>query len=167
MNYKLLVNYLNQYDHIDYLKRSINNDSAKKLVEKYRWNGNPVCPHCGSLNPYKTKIGYKCSDNECYKRFSIIKGTIFENSKIPLKKWIHLFQLTGKGLQVTQIARIVGISQKTAHYAYLKIATSIYGIDWIKRKKRICEIDKSKILLQKLNESIIDNYGAKYTERTQ
>ena len=46
-----------------------------------------VCPHCKSGNPYKTNRGYKCKNVECQKKFTAFVGTIFENSKLPLRTW--------------------------------------------------------------------------------
>ncbi|MEZ4777952.1 MAG: IS1595 family transposase [Flavobacteriaceae bacterium] len=95
-----------------------------EYYEKIRWNGNPACPHCGSLNPYKTTRGYKCSDNECYKKFTVKVGTIFENSKIPFRIWfasIYLATNHKKGISSVQLASDLGITQKTAWFVLHRI----------------------------------------------
>jgi transposase-like protein len=64
-----------------------------------RWKGNPVCPHCGKHKPYKLKDGkaWRCANKDCKKNFSVTKGTVFENSKIPLSKWVAtIYILTAK-----------------------------------------------------------------------
>ncbi len=68
---------------------------ARMYIEKLRWPNGPVCPHCGGVEPYritakpgsKTRDGlYKCK--ACRKQFTVTVGTIFEDSHIPLNKWL-------------------------------------------------------------------------------
>ncbi|GGG31756.1 transposase [Christiangramia forsetii] len=84
MNFKSLPQLL------DYFKDEA---TCIEYYENIRWGGTPVCPHCGSENPYKTTRGYKCSNNECYKKFTVKVGTIFENSKIPFRIWFAAIYL--------------------------------------------------------------------------
>jgi hypothetical protein len=44
-------------------------------------NGDPVCPHCGSLDAYSitTRRRFKCAD--CGKQYSVTSGTIFHSRK--------------------------------------------------------------------------------------
>ena len=72
MNFKSLPHLLDHFRE---------EETCIEYYANLRWGGNPVCPHCGSENPYKTNRGYKCSSNECYKKFTVKTGTIFENSK--------------------------------------------------------------------------------------
>lgn len=48
-----------------------------------------MCPHCGHKKVYTTNRGYECASKECYKKFSVISGTIFENTKIKLNLWFE------------------------------------------------------------------------------
>ena len=72
-------------------------DAARALLEDMRWQGNPTCPHCGGLEPYtltakatSKKPGrkglYKCK--ACRKQFTVTVGTVFEDSRIPISKWL-------------------------------------------------------------------------------
>lgn len=86
-----------------------------------RWGNNePTCPHCGSAKKaYVTNRGYKCSDKDCYKKFSVISGTIFENTKIPLRTWfaaIYLCTAHKKGISSLQLSRDLNITQKSAWF---------------------------------------------------
>jgi len=95
-----------------------------KYYEQIRWNGNVVCPHCGSERTYKTNRGYKCADNTCYKKFTVRVGTIFENSNIPLRTWfasIFLATTHKKGISSVQLALDLGITQKTAWFVLHRI----------------------------------------------
>lgn len=115
MNFKSLPQLL------DYFKDEA---TCIEYYENIRWNGNAVCPHCGSENPYKTNRGYKCSNNECYKKFTVKVGTIFENSKIPFRIWfaaIYLATSHKKGISSVQLALDLGITQKTAWFVLHRI----------------------------------------------
>ena len=87
-----------------------------------RWGENDEnahCPHCGSLKVYHFKDGrnHKCGD--CRKRFSIKVGTIFEDTKIPLRKWFAaIWMITShkKGIASTQLAKDIKVTQKTAWF---------------------------------------------------
>lgn len=82
-----------------------------------RWRDGEFCPLCGGGRVYhfsdcKT---FKCGD--CRKRFSIKVGTIFHDTKLPLRKWfmaIWLITNHKKGIASTTLARDLKITQKSA-----------------------------------------------------
>src|ERR1700722_2633998 len=85
-------------------------DQAREHLEKLLWPEGPVCPHCGSLNagPLKGKTCrkglYGCRD--CRRQFTVTVGTIFEDSHLPLSKWIkavHLMCSSKKGISALQL----------------------------------------------------------------
>lgn len=84
-----------------------------------RWAAGAYCPLCGSARVYhfSDKRTHKCGD--CRKRFSIKVGTIFEDSKIELRKWfmaVWLITSHKKGIASTQLAKDIGVTQKTAWF---------------------------------------------------
>ncbi len=89
-------------------------------LEKLRWPKGIVCPCCGSTRKIyrlKRRHTYKCAD--CRKQFSVRKGTIFEESRLPLRKWFAaawLLTSNRKGIPSTQLAREIGVTQKTAWF---------------------------------------------------
>jgi transposase-like protein len=103
-------------------------DAARDFIESRLWPNGPVCPHCGCTEAYTLtakpeskkpvrKGVYKCK--ECRKQFSVRIGTIFEESKIPLCKWLmalHLLTSSKKGMSSLQISREVGITPKSAWF---------------------------------------------------
>ena len=73
----------------DIYKAFPNEEACYQYLESTWWGGNITCPYCESTKPYRLR-GYKrfkCSQKGCLKKFSIISGTIFENTKIPIQKW--------------------------------------------------------------------------------
>ena len=84
-----------------------------------RWADGAFCPLCGSTRVYhfSDQRTHKCGD--CRKRFSIKVGSIFEDSKIELRKWmmaIWLITSHKKGIASTQLAKDIGVTQKTAWF---------------------------------------------------
>lgn len=101
--------------------------AAFAFVEAVIWNGEPVCPHCGCVgriyaikpNPdKKVRIGLKkCGD--CRKQFTVRVGTIFEDSHLPMTKWlqaIFLMCASKKGVSAHQLHRTLECTYKTAWF---------------------------------------------------
>jgi len=101
-------------------------DKCRAYMEHMRWGGNPTCPFCGMHNPYKLKDGktYRCKQSGCRKDFTVTVGTVFENSKVKLSVWMAaLYLCTGhkKGVSSHQLARDLGLTQKTAWFVEHRI----------------------------------------------
>jgi transposase-like protein len=83
------------------------------------WKNGEFCPHCGHDTIYHFSDGktHKCA--QCRQRFSIKVGTIFEDTKIGIRKWlaaIWLITSHRKGIASTQLARDIDVTQKTAWF---------------------------------------------------
>jgi transposase-like protein len=92
-------------------------DAAIAHFTSVRWRDGAFCPHCGGTKIYTfaDKKTHKCA--ACGSRFSIKVGTIFEDTKVPLRKWMFaIWMLTShkKGIASTTLARDIGVTQKTA-----------------------------------------------------
>lgn len=112
----------NLHELLDFFK---DETICKEYYEQKRWGGNPACPHCGNAGKiYRTNRGYKCGEKTCYKKFSVISGTIFENTKIGLRVWfaaMYLISTSKKGISSLQLAEQLGITQKTAWFVNHRI----------------------------------------------
>jgi len=108
---------------------------AYEYLEELRWAGRPYCPHCGSFAEHyflkpangtsrKTTRGssserrvWKCRD--CRKQFSVLTGTIFHGSKIPVRKWLLvIFDMASckNGMSAREIERKYGLASKSAWF---------------------------------------------------
>jgi transposase-like protein len=96
---------------------------AYEHLAKLRWPNGPRCVHCGSEKVYtlnvksSKRVVLKCG--KCRKQFSATVGTIFEDSHIPLSKWIMAVQLmcsSKKGISSHQLHRMLGITYKSAWF---------------------------------------------------
>jgi len=101
-----------------------NAEAARKYIEARRWPKGAVCPHCqGAERITARKDGfYRC--NPCKKDFTVRTGTIFERSHVPLHKWIYamyLLMTARKGISSLQLAKEIGVTQKTAWFVLQRI----------------------------------------------
>lgn len=99
-----------------------------RFLETLRWDGQPVCPHCGTAKkPYTVKArgkfkeipSYRCSERECGLPFTVRTGSIFEGSKVELRKWLQAsyeISISKKGISSVELAQRIGVSQKTAWF---------------------------------------------------
>lgn len=96
---------------------------CRNFLAEERWHGSPVCPYCGCKKVYRKKDGrHICK--ECKRTFSVLVGTVFQNTKLPLLSWfiaIHLLCNGKKGVSSCQLAREIGVTQKTAWFMLQKI----------------------------------------------
>ena len=95
--------------------------ACRDYLIQQRWNGKPVCPHCGFERCYIIENGkkFKCASPDCYKKFSVTVGTVFECSNIPLTKWLmalYLCTAHKKGISSYQLGKDIGIAQKSAWF---------------------------------------------------
>ncbi len=94
--------------------------SCVRHLERLRWPEGIVCPWCASTGQiYRLSRGHRYRCCECKRDFSVRKGTIFEESRLPLRKWFAAAWLVAthrKGIPSTQLAREIGVTQKTAWF---------------------------------------------------
>lgn len=104
-------------------------DTPKKCMEaiaQSRWaDGDVVCPYCGGHHCYTRSDGRDIC-KKCHKSFSVLVGTIFENTKISLVKWfmaMYLISSHKKGVSSHQLSRDLSVTQKTAWFILHKVRT--------------------------------------------
>lgn len=103
-----------------------NEEAARLYFENGRWGDEPACGHCGSLDVNECKdhkpMPYRCRD--CRKHFSVRTGTVLAESRLGLHKWlmaIYMMTTARKGIPSTQMARELGVTQKTAWFLAQRI----------------------------------------------
>jgi transposase-like protein len=132
-------------------------EKAREYLEKMRWAKGMVCPHCGSLEAYKlapkpdsnkpVRNGvYKCK--VCREQFTVTVGTIFEDSHIPLHKWLMAIQLlcsSKKGMSAHQLHRMLGITYKSAWFMAHRIRYAMSQPPVVGKLQGIIEADETYI----------------------
>jgi len=152
-------------------------DKARELLESMRWKDGATCPHCNADKAYKleakaeSKSGgrkglWKCA--ECRKQFTVTVGTIFEDSRIPLNKWllaIHLICSSKKGMSAHQLHRSLGITYKSAWFMCHRIRYAMTQEPLFSKLNGTVEVDetyvggKSKNMHKSVREKRIQGRG--------
>src|SRR5947208_10969907 len=100
-------------------------DEARETIERILWPNGPVCAHCGAVENVTRLQGqahrpgvFQC--NNCHEQFTVTVGTIFEDSHLPLRKWLMAFALlcsAKKGISALQLQRELDLgSYRTAWF---------------------------------------------------
>lgn len=104
---------------------------AVRFIEELRWGSEPACPRCGSLDVRQmqdrqgnrnARFLWRC--HGCKRQFTVRIGTIFEDSRIPMRIWCHAFWracASKKGVSALQISRETGLSYKSALFMMHRI----------------------------------------------
>ena len=119
--------------------RFASDETAREYIEMILWPNGPVCPHCKNsdqkriwkiqANPdKKIRAGlHRCA--ECNKEFTVTVGTIFEDSHIPLRKWLvawYMICSSKKGISSLQLQRNLDLgSYRTALFMTHRIRHAI------------------------------------------
>jgi transposase-like protein len=133
-------------------------ESARAFFEKQRWPDGTVCPFCGligeayrlkakaeSKSPVRLGV-WKCAG--CRKQFTITKGTIFEDSHIPLNIWlmaIHLICASKKGMSAHQLHRMLGVTYKSAWFMVHRLRYAATQDPLAAQLTGIVEVDEAYI----------------------
>jgi transposase-like protein len=134
-----------------------NEDAAREFLEAQRWPEGPVCPHCGvigestKLQPKEgssTRKGvYQC--RSCREQYTVTVGTIFEDSHLPLHKWllaIHLMCSSKKGISALQLQRNLELgSYRTAWFMGHRIRLAMTQEPMAAMLKGVVEVDETYV----------------------
>ena len=106
--------------------------TAVEFLERKRWGDSVGCPRCGDTDVYKMtdratggrhkRFLWRC--NGCKQQYTVRIGTIFEDSRIPLRHWCYAFWAacsSKKGVSALQIKRMTGLSYKSALFLMHRI----------------------------------------------
>ena len=144
-------------------KRYSDENEAYLFVESLRWPNGTICPHCGIVGEATylapkdgqriTRTGkvsnrrlWQC--NECRKQFSVLIGTIFEDSRIPLSKWllgIHMMCAGKNGVAAIELHRQLGIAERSAWFMAHRIRYAMTHESFDKPLEGTVEADETYV----------------------
>lgn len=111
---------------VDLMAKLKTDSDCRNYLKQLLWKTDMPsgCPRCGNTTTYAFKDGrtYKCA--ACREKFNLLTGTIFENTKLPLNKWIACLWMSTsykRGISSYQVARNIGVTQKTAWFMMQRI----------------------------------------------
>jgi transposase-like protein len=123
-----------------------NQETARTYLEERLWPNGPKCPVCGLGERITARASgfYRC--NQCKEDFTVRTGTIFERSHVPLHKWIYAMYLlvtARKGISSMQLAKEIGVTQKSAWFALHRLREACGP--GLEKLRGIIEIDETFI----------------------
>ena len=104
-----------------------NPDNCVNFLVSRRWpDGVVICPLCGSgkVSYLPKRRVWQCKTRHPKSQFSIKVGTIFEDSALPLDKWLMAMWMIANcrnGVSSHEIKRTVGVTQKSAWHMLHRI----------------------------------------------
>jgi transposase-like protein len=162
-------------------------DKSRRLLESLRWPNGVVCPHCQFNEVYKItpksdskrparKGLYKCA--ACRKQFTVTVGTIFEDSHIPIGKWLMAYFIlcsSKKSISAHQLHRMLKITYKSAWFMAHRIRYAMSPEKPIRKLlKGVVEVDetyvggkgdrKTKVSRQTPVVALIERDGSMHTQ---
>jgi transposase-like protein len=132
---------------VDFLNRFPNEEACIEYLIDARWDGKPVCPHCGHYKKiYKIRKGKILTCSNCHKQFTVKVGTIFEDSALSLQKWfmtIYILTAHKKGISSLQLSKDINVTQKTAWFMLHRIRYAVKTKSFNKPLSGTIEADES------------------------
>jgi hypothetical protein len=105
-------------------------DNCREYLVAHRWPEGVACPRCGSKNVlFQAKYNrWQCGSKHDLRQFTSKTGTIFEDSPLPLNKWLlAMWQVVNRknGASSYEIARATGVTQKSAWFMDHRIRVAL------------------------------------------
>src|SRR6266852_2315147 len=130
-------------------------DESKSAIflERQRWGDCPACPRCGDVSVY-SMIGrdgqrnkdYRWRCRGCKEMFTVRTGTIFEETRLPLRVWVYAFWKAAsskKGISALQLAREMEITHKSALFVLRRVRHGLGTNDDAPKLTGTVEADES------------------------
>lgn len=136
-------------NYFEFEKKFPNEESIIKHFIKVRYGNEVPCHHCGCLDKvYQTGRKRYFTCNNCDNTFSIFTGTIFQNSKLDLRKWfycLHLLLNSKKGISGLQLQREIGGSYHTCWRMLKQIRRAMSNSELLEFRDSIIEVDETYV----------------------
>lgn len=113
-------------------------ENCRQFMVSIRWmDGIVRCPVCNSdaVTYLKNARVYKCKGDHEKQKFSLKIGTVFEDSPIPLQKWLPALWLLvndKNGISSYEIHRALGVTQKSAWFMLHRIRLAMQSKSFVK-----------------------------------
>src|SRR5579864_5275062 len=112
-------------------------DNCLKFMVARRWPNGVECPTCGrdDVRFISTRRMWECKAQHARKQFSAKVGTIFEDSALPLDKWliaIWMIATCKNGVSSYEIGRALGVTQKSAWFMLHRIRLAMQNRSFLK-----------------------------------
>ncbi|HUJ41781.1 MAG TPA: IS1595 family transposase, partial [Candidatus Acidoferrales bacterium] len=112
-------------------------DNCLRYMVSLRWPNGVVCPTCGRKDPVflANQRKWQCKSVHPKRQFSAKVGTIFEDSPLPLDKWLVAVWMIANcknGISSYEVGRALGITQKSAWFMLHRIRLAMQNSSLLK-----------------------------------
>lgn len=117
---------------LEMLQKYSTDEKCREILTKLRWPEGVTCPRCKERQVcyLESRKQFECAS--CSYQFSVLTGTVFNDTHLPLEKWFaatYLLCEAKKGISACQIQRTLGISYKTAWYLCHRIRAAMNEVN--------------------------------------
>jgi ribosomal protein L37AE/L43A len=130
----------------EFFERYGTEDKCRRALQAARWPHGFICPHCGGAARTEYTRGglryWQCGS--CQRQTSLISGTIFEASKLPLSRWFLALQLLSQSknnVSALELMRQLGVSYRSAWLIKHKVLEAMRLAEQDRRLDGRVEID--------------------------
>lgn len=132
----------------EWQKRFSNEQKCMNYLAEIRWPGGFQCPHCGHDHGWYTASQgrYECAN--CYRQSTVISGTLFHATKLPLTKWfwaIYWISSDKGGISALGLSKLIGVSWRSAYRVLQVLRTAMGDRDTLYRLTDIIELDDALV----------------------
>ena len=130
----MLVSFISMSSLIQFLDRFPDQPACLAHLERLRWPEGRVCPKCHAVDQSLTlaRSGYfHCQ--ACRNQFTVLHGTPFEGTHLPLRTWfgaLYLTSTSSKGISAMVLSRQLDIGYKTAWFLAHRIRNLMTQDQW-------------------------------------
>lgn len=117
-------------DLCELIERYGDDQKCRNYLERLRWPEGVRCPKCNGtkISSILKRDQYNCDSESCGYQFSVMAGTIFHDTHLPLTKWFlatFILCQSRKGISANQLKRMLGINYRTAWYLAHRIRHAV------------------------------------------
>lgn len=132
---------------LDLLRTFPDEQSCIDYLEKKRWPEGVKSPFDSESKVYRC-AGNKFKCKRTGKKFSVITGTVFESTKLPLQKWfiaLYLFSSHKRGLSSHQLAKDLDVTQGTSWFVLQRLRDIFEHNLFQRRLSGIVQVDETYV----------------------
>ena len=130
---------------IEFIEKCGSEEKCREKLFKLRWPDGHECSKCGCKESKKVtnRNEYICVN--CGRQFSLISGTVFEGTKLPIQKWfcaIFLMSKDKRGVSALELSRELNINYKSARLMVINLKNAMSKRDMEYMLEGIIEMDE-------------------------
>lgn len=117
-----------EVDLLSVVNRYGTDEQCRAYLTELRWPGKVTCPKCQSNSTSHVQKRNIFDCNSCRYQFSVLSGTMFHDTHLPLTKWFYATYLiceSRKGMSANQLKRMLRVSYETAWYLCHRIRAAM------------------------------------------